>query len=392
MSRRTAGLFLAILLVLVAVGGYLLWFRGRGQPENTAIVRRGTLVAKVDALGRVQPLRRINLSTRASGQVRAIYAREGDQVDEGALLLELDALEYEQALEQVQRSVEIREQQLQRALSAPEETEIRLARARLRRATVARAVAQADYDELARSSDADQRDIESSDEALALEAAKLDYEIAEAEFERLLKGTPDLELERLRLDLLQARHALQQAERRLEDARIRAPFAGTVLQVSPQVGENVHGFTPLIELADLTAFHIVAQIDELDIASIREGQQVEVRLDAFPGKVLEGQVDKVLPALADTRGATIYEAYVRFDPAGLAVRAGMGANLSIMTEVAEDVLLVPRRAVEQLGRYQVVQVLEGRNKRQVVVTTGLTNDSDVEILSGLEEGQIVVLN
>jgi HlyD family secretion protein len=375
-------------LALVAILAALVWvLREPPPPENTAVVRRGSLSATVDALGRIEPLRHIRLSTQSSGRVQAIHAQEGDVAAEDTLLLQLDISEHEQAVEQARRSLDIRQQQLERALAAPGAAEIRLASARLRRATVARARAQDEYDEIA-----DEADAESSDEALDLAVAKLEYEIAEAEFDRLMEGASDLEIARLRLEQLQAEHSLRQAERRVEQGRIRAPFTGTVLRVMPRVGENVTGFNPLIELADLETWRIAAQIDELDIAAIEPGQEVEVRLDAFPGELIVGEVEKVLPGLVDTRGATLYEAHVRFDAPHLVLRPGMGATLRIKTRTVEDVLLAPRRAVQQVGRQQVVTVVEGRRQRRVVVITGLADAAEVEILSGLDEGQIVLLN
>jgi len=76
----------------------------------------------------------------------------------------------------------------------------------------------------------------------------------------------------------------------------------------------------------------------------------------------------------------------------LAIRPGMGANLRIITTSAEDVLLVPRRAIRSVGRYQVAYVRVGKQTLEVIVTTGLSNDEQVQILSGLEEGQHVLLN
>jgi HlyD family secretion protein len=385
MNRRR--LVIVAVLVLIAVVALFWILREPSPPENTAIVRQGSLSATVDALGRIEPARHIRLSTQVSGRVQAIYAQEGDVVAAEALLLQLDIPEHEQAVEQARRSVDVRQQQLDRALAAPRAAEIRLASARLRRATVARARAQDRYDEIA-----DDPDAESSDEALNLAVARLEYEIAEAEFDRLMEGASALEIARLQLDLMQAEHSLRQAERRVEQGRIRAPFVGTVLRLVPKIGENVHGYNPLIELADLETWRIAAQIDELDIAALEPGQLVEVRLDAFPGEILAGEVERVLPGLVDVRGATLYEAHVRFDADHLPLRPGMGATLSIKTRTVEDALVVPRRAVQQVGRHQVVTVVERRQQRRVVVVTGLADGAEIEILSGLEEGQVVLLN
>jgi hypothetical protein len=99
-----------------------------------------------------------------------------------------------------------------------------------------------------------------------------------------------------------------------------------------------------------------------------------------------------MPGVSDTRGTTAYRAIIGLEGITLPVRPGMGANLTIITEVAENAVLAPRRAVQQMGRHHVVRLQEGRNVREVIVITGLANDSDVQVLSGLAPGQRVVVD
>ena len=385
--RRKGLLVISLLIAALAIGAAYYYLRPKPAGERIAIVRRGTIEASVDALGRVQPKRQLTLSTRAGGKVKRILVERGQKVREGELLLELDAQEYEAAIEQAERNLRVCRLQLEEALQAPDSASIELARAKLRRATALRLKAQKDYDKIA-----NQPDAESSDEALALEAAKLEYEIAKAEFERIMQGTPKLQLERLRADVQNAEMALRQAKEQREQTRLYAPFAGTIMSIEPKVGENVYGFSPLIRLADLSQLEVLAEIDELDIPHVAEGQEVQIRLDAFPLHNLRGKITRLSPGTSETRGTTTYEAIVEFDAESLPIRPGMNANLTIITRVAENVLLVPRRAIRQVGRYQVVKVLIGSQTKDVVVVTGLSNDTEMEILSGLSEGQAVLLD
>jgi hypothetical protein len=97
------------------------------------------------------------------------------------------------------------------------------------------------------------------------------------------------------------------------------------------------------------------------------------------------------PAASPQRGSTVYEAVVKFDAGSLALRLGMGANLKVITLEKEGVLLVPNRAVQPLGRRKVVKVLDGRSVREVEVITGLSNESETEIIEGLVEGQRILI-
>jgi len=383
---KTVRIVLLIIGVLVVTGSLVLILAGRPPQGNTARVRRGSIEATVDALGRVEPQRQLALSTRASGAARAIPVREGESVSEGALLLELDATDYRTAIEQAERNLRVREKQLEDALSAPSAADISLARARLRRATAARLNAQKDYDEIK-----DEPEAESSDEALDLEVAKLEYEIAKAEFDRVMGGASELQIEQLEAEVADARLALHQAHQRLGYAQIVAPFSGVVMRVQAQVDANVQAYTPVVWIADLSALEIVAEIDELDVPAVAEGQEVLVRFDAFPGDSVAGELVRLSPGPTDTRGVTTYEGRIRF-VTSLPVRPGMGATLTITTGQVEGALLVPRGAVRQIGRSSIVRVLEGRRVREIVVVTGLSDGVEIEILSGLEEDDTVLLD
>jgi RND family efflux transporter MFP subunit len=378
-----------ILLAFVAASaalGYVL-LRPTAAPANVATVRVGTIQATVNALGRVQPVRQVSLSARASGAVRAIHVREGDNVAAGALLLELDDWEYQAALADARRTLALREQQLEAALQAPDSAAIAVARAQLRRATVSRQAAQEDYDAVAETP-GPQR----NDRAVDLESAKVEYELAQAEFDRVMEGTSDADLERLHAEVETAQQAVQAAEHRLAWARVEAPFAGTVMQILPEVGENVGGYNPMLVLADLTDLEVQAEVDELDIASVREGQPVRITLDAFPAQAISGTLQQLMPGISDTRGTTTYRAIIRLVAPIMPLRPGMGANVTFITEMAENALLVPRRAVRQVGQHQVVRLQEGRSTREVIVITGLSNDGEIQIMNGLEPAQKVVLD
>lgn len=377
----------ALAVIIISISLWLAWRALSGRSQGaTAVVRRGAIAATVEALGKVQPVRTMTLSLRQSGAVAWVHVEKGASVAKGQLLLELDPREYLEAIAQAERYYELRRLQLEQVLEAPSSESIALARARLQRATAARLNAQKKYDDL------DIPDRESSDEALALETAKLEYEVAKAEFDRVLRGPSELDVLRARTELQDAELALAQARQRLELARLVAPWDGVCLAVLAQEGDNIYGGSPLVQIASLAQLQIRADIDEIDIVHVAEGQAVSIRLDAFPGEVLQGRVLQIAPAATEGRGVTSYEALIALEETALALRPGMGANLTITTQEIQEALLVPRRAVREVGRLKVARVLvEGRTK-EVTVVTGLSNQSDYQILSGLEEGQIVALD
>jgi len=387
MKRRKLFVMAAIALAVVLLVVWGIRALVRQPEENTALVQRGTLQASVEALGRVQPKRQMPVLPGASGAVLRILVQEGEKVEKDQLLMELDDEEYIEQVQRAERGLALQQMQLEQALEAPSALEIAQARTRLRIATAARQNAQEDYDKIA-----DQRDAENSDEAIDLERAKLEYELADAEFERVMEGAPSLQIEQLRSNIENAEWSLAQARQQLRETDVRAPMAGTVMRIEVQEGSSASRGNPAFWIADLDSLQIRADIDELDVPFVAEGQMVEIRLDAFPAQLLEGKIARLAPGVDETRSAAIYPAIVEFDRQGLAVRPGMGANLRIITQSAEDVLLAPKRAIRSVGRYQVAHVKVGQQTLEVIVTTGLSNDEQVQILSGLEEGQRVVLN
>lgn len=376
------------IIVIVLAGVGLVAYRrlGGANPANTAVVRRGTITATVETVGKVRAAREARLSLRVGGTVKRVHVEEGDVVEAGQLLLELDTAELERQVRQAELSLELAELRLREARSGPSDADIEVARANLRRAVVAREAAQADYDAIA-----DQEDADTSPEAVALEAARTDYQRAQAEFQRAVEGPTAEELGQLETQVEQARVLLEEARARLDQAQLRAPFAGTVTAIEVSEEENVNPTVPLMVLADLTTLQILAEVDEIDIGEVAMGQEVSIRLDAFPGQELRGRVVRVAPAASTQRGSSVYEAVVAFAPQGLDLKIGMGANLKITTLEKAGVLLVPNRAVQSIGRKKIVKVLVGGQIREVEVTTGLSNESETEIVEGLSEGQIVVI-
>ena len=226
---------------------------------------------------------------------------------------------------------------------------------------------------------------------MALENAKAAYEQAKAEFERVVEGPTPEEIARLEHQVAAAEVALEDARARLAQAQLVAPFAGTVLEIAVREGENVGPGQFLILLADLSTLEIVAEIDEIDIGEVQPGQAVKIRLDAFPGEELSGTLVHVAPAASTDRGAGTFLGRVRLAPTDLPLKPGMGASLEITTLEKRDVLLVPNRAVQTLGPRKIVKVWRNGRVEEVEVVTGLSNAEVTEIVKGLREGDVVVV-
>jgi HlyD family secretion protein len=382
---------IGILVLVAAAGGYW-WYRVgvTRQVANTVLVRRGTITATVETTGKVRSARQVELSLPFGGRVKRVAVSVGDKVEAGQLLLEVEAPDAKRQVREAELNLEIRQLQMDKARAGASPEEIEIAQANLRKAALAKQVAQAAYDEIAASYEK-RENAEASPEALALQQATIDYQIAKRNYERLVNGPPTDELSASEKQLESAQLALERAQAQLEEMRLITPLAGTVVRVEASEGEMVSAYRPVVVIADLTSLQIIAEVDEIDVAEVAPGQEVTIRLDAYPGQTLPGTIVSLAPAASPQRGSTVYEAVVEFDAEGLALRLGMGANLKIITLEKEGVLLVPNRAIQPVGRRRLVKVVDGRSIREVEVVTGLSNESETEIVEGLAEGQKILM-
>jgi HlyD family secretion protein len=387
MTSRVRAIVIGILVLAAVVGGYG-WYRVgvARQGANTVLVRRGTITATVETTGKVHSAGQVELSLPFGGRVKGVAVSVGDQVEAGQLLLELEAPDAERQVREAELNLEIRQLQLDKARAGASSEEIEIAQANLRKAALAKQVAQAAYDEIANEENA-----ETSPEALALQQATIDYQIAQRNYERLVNAPPADELAALEKQLESAQLALERAQAQWEEMQLIAPLAGTVVRVEAREGEMVSAYRPVVVIADLTSLQFIAEVDEIDVAEVAPGQEVTIRLDAYPGQNLSGMIGSLAPAASPQQGSTVYEAVVEFDAEGLALRLGMGANLKIITLEKEGVLLVPNRAIQPIGRRRIVKVVDGRSIREVEVITGLSNESETEIVEGLAEGQKILI-
>ncbi len=380
--NRRAWIVVGIIIVLAVIAALVLAYaQPKAPPSNIATVRRGDLSASVNATGKVRPKKSARLSLPLSGIVAKIDKLEGDNVNMGDVLLSLRADDATRRVKQAELNLQSRQLDLARAKAAPRDEDIDIARANVRKATLAVAAAEAAYDANA-----------TAQNDAAREAARADLDIARANFNRVTNGPSKEEIDTLQNSIAIAQLELDAAKQSLAQTKLTAPFTSTVTEITVREGELVGGFTPLASIGDLSALEISAEIDEIDVANAQVGQSVEIRLDAFPGEKLNGTLTRLFPAASTQRGSTVYGAVVDFDAKDFQVRPGMGANLKIQTIEKTDILLVPNRALKTIGARKAVHIVAPGEPRDVFVETGVTDGNETEIVGGLNEGDQVLLN
>lgn len=204
------------------------------------------------------------------------------------------------------------------------------------------------------------------------------------------------------LDLRSSQLTLSQKQAALSDYSVRAPFAGIIASVSAKRGDSVNSGTAI---ATLITEKKIAEIslNEIDVARVAVGQKATLTFDAFEDLTITGEIAEVDLVGTVSQGVVNYKVKVAFDTDDDKVRPGMTANASIITDMKQNIVMVPASAVKMQGGISYVEVVDGDNSqnltnqsagvvlatlpRRVEVTTGFTNDESIEIISGLEEGQ-----
>lgn len=274
----------------------------------------------------------------------------------------------------------------------------------------------ADPDQLAaaraavQSAQADLAKLTGANRSGSVEAARAGVTSAEAALDKLRADPSTTSLAIAEANVARAQASIQRAQRDLDRATLKAPFAGTVARVGLRVGEGASGAASAastdtssgsIVITDLSGFHVDVPVDELDVARIDEGQAANIILDALPDEELTGTVANIEPLATKTQqGTTNYQVTIDIDAHNAGLLPGMTATVEIITVQKDDVVLVPRRAIQTEDGQNVVLIptggppdpQTGRPASEVrAVQLGLSNDEYVEIVSGLEAGTEVLV-
>jgi len=380
------------IVAVVVIAGFTLASRSRGvegiEVETEGVARR-QVVQTVTATGKIQPMIQVNISADVGAKITRLEVEEGEWVEQGTLLVELDSERYLAAVESAEAN-----------LSAAQ------ANANLARENMIKA--EKDYE---RTKELFDRNLESQ--------AVLDSVYATAEVEKARHQST--------LDQGgQARAALRQARDDLAKTTIYSPMAGTVSKLNKEIGEIALGSQfqedVIMVISNLEGMEALVDIDENDIVSVSIGDEAEIEVDALPDVKLKGRVTEIANSakssgMGTTDEKTEFEVKVAIIDPVAELRPGMTASADIVTKVCEDCLSVPIqsvavRTIEQLGAepagegeedarfvpdsdgfVEIVWIVADGRAEARQVKTGIQNETHIEVVDGLgEEDQVVIGN
>ncbi|MGH9570472.1 MAG: efflux RND transporter periplasmic adaptor subunit [Candidatus Angelobacter sp.] len=382
-----------ILVVVVVVVGIVAATRSgpRIDPSKLGKVEKGDLAKSVVATGKIEPITNVEVKSKASGIVQKLLVDYGDMVKKGQVLAELDK---QQILAQVN--------QQKASLEAAE------AAARAADADLQHAKYDAEGPDVPLLKRAYERAQQMARDGVvspsALDDAQKNYEMA-VNRQQLGKAnvvSAAAKVKQAQAQVSQARAELAEKEEEYRNSTIVAPIDGTVLSRDVEVGDAVSSIlvlgssaTLVMNLGDTRQVYVKGKVDESDIGKVYLGQPARIKVESYKDKMFGGKVTKISPMGVEKDNVTTFEVRVSIDNAKGELKSQMTANAEIILEEHKGILMLPEAALlydkDRKASVEVPDPAAKDGKKKIAVAVGISNGSKTELLSGLKEGQQVVL-
>jgi HlyD family secretion protein len=396
-SRKNRKLWIILGSVgsVLAVGvGFALVRLAKGDPidpNKLAKVTRGDVARSVIATGEIQPITKVEVKSKASGIVEKLYVDINDRVKKGQQLAQLDQQE---TADQVDA---------QRASLASAEANVTTFEANIEQDKV-----NASAPDLPMYKATLDRNAEMQKDGIvskqALDDVNRDYlaALTKRDAAKAQVGVDTAKLKQARAQVLQSQASLKQLEEQLAYTTIQAPMDGVILSRDVEMGDAVSSILVLGSTAtlvmtegDTSEVYVQGKVDEADIAHVYLGQPARIKVESFRDRLFYGKVTKIAPMGVQKDNVTTFEVRVSINNPGGELKANMTANAEILLDEHKGVLTVPENAViydnQKNASVQVPDKSQKDGARKVAVKVGLSNGSVTEVLSGLKEGDQVVL-
>ncbi|HVZ82625.1 MAG TPA: efflux RND transporter periplasmic adaptor subunit [Terracidiphilus sp.] len=382
---------IALVVVVVGIAAARLVKGAQIDPNRIVKVQRGDVARSVVATGKIQPITKVEVKSKASGIVEKLFVDINNRVRKGQPLAQLDQQEISAQVD------------AQKAQLAAAEANVGAFQANIEQDKVNAAAP-----DLPMYKATLERNIQMQKEGVvsrqALDDANRDYLAAlnKRDAARAQIGVDTAKLKQARAEVMQNQASLQQLEEQLSYTTIVAPMDGTILSRDVEIGDAVSSILVLGSTAtlvmtegDTSQVYVQGKVDEADIASVYMGQPARIKVESFRGRIFNGKVTKIAPLGVEKDNVTTFEVRVSIDNPGGELKANMTANAEILLNEHKGVLTVPENAVAYDNQKNAFVQVPDRNQkdglRKVAVKVGLSNGSVTEIAGGLKEGEQVVL-
>ena len=407
-------------LIFVGVALFLTWFylfpsNGSEEPQKpvfkTSEILHGDLLIKISATGIVEPNFKVEVKSKASGEVLSFPFEEGDHVKKGALLLQLDKSDEKRNVAKARTELASSSAKLKKAETAlllqktKYDTDIKSSQSEIETAL---ANLKESEDKLKRQSELFEKKFVSQE---SLDTAKTLFKVnqeklvqAQTRHQAAKDSIHDITMKENEIELVlsevkRSDIAVDEAEERLDETEIFAPINGVIIEKLVEEGQiiasgisNVSGGTTIATIADMSRLFIIADIDETDIGSVKIGHAVQITADAFPNEVFKGKITRIAPQGVIDNSITIFKAKIEIKGTGkILLKPMMSANIDIVTHQVKDTVYVTRAGIRKDEEGEFAVILKNDQPEKVRIKTGIKNPIHIQIISGLNPDEEVIL-
>jgi HlyD family secretion protein len=361
------------------------------DPSKLAAIEQGNIARSVVATGKVEPRAVVEVKSKASGIVKKLFVDYGDTVQKGQVLAELDQEELQARVREARANMQAAQAAEEAAMASLEKNKV-----------------EAEAPDLPFLKSAMERAQRMQREKLIalnlVEDAEKAYQMAlnkQMTATRLL-SVSRAEITRAKAQVAQAAAILERSEEDLRNATITSPIDGLVLSRNVEMGNAVSSIlvlgsqaTLLFTLGDTSDVFVRGKVDQADIGKVYMGQPARIVVESFRDKSFDGKVYKIAPLGVEKDNVTTFEVQVSIANPGRELKANMSANAEIILEEKKGVLLIPEAAViydkDRKASVEVPDPAQEKGRRKVPVRLGISNGVKTELVSGLTQGQKVIL-
>jgi HlyD family secretion protein len=394
-KRRKRIIIIGVVAVVVFIfaGALIAFNRGGTKIDSTKLakVERGDLAKSVVATGKVTPITKVEIKSKASGIVKKLYVEYGDTVKKGQLLAQLDKVEIQAQVDQSRAALQAAQANLassqadyERAKVDAEGPDVPLLKRQYERAL-----------EMAKDGVVSASALDDADKNYQMALNKQNVSKAQV---TVLKA----KIAQSQGELARDQANLKQLEEQLSYTDIVSPIEGIVLSRDVEVGDAVSSIlvlgssaTLVMTLGDISQVYVKGKVDESDIGKVYLGQPARIKVESFKDKTFIGKVTKISPMGVEKDNVTTFEVRVSINNPGGELKAEMTANAEIILEEHKNVLQIPEGALlYDKDKKASVDIPDPRAKdgmKKIAVNIGISNGAKTEVLSGLKEGDEVVL-
>ena len=363
-------ILLVVVIVVVIFLISLLSDRDKGTEVYQYTVEKRDLMSLVSASGIIEPRVKVNISSNVIGEIVKLAVKEGQRVNKGDFLLQIDPQQYEAEVRRLKAYLKMSEIKVEQA-----EVNLRDARNNLERV---KSLFQKEFVS-----------------QMELEAAQVKYDSAE------------VQLKSAREEVAQARASLERVEDQLDKTTFTAPMSGIVSKLNAEEGETVvtgtmnNPGTVIMTIADMSEVLSTVNVDETEITKVRHTQRATVTVDAVEGKEYQGRVIDIATSATKEGDVSVFQVKVALETPDQNLRPGMTSRAKIETDFRSDIFAAPLQSVvereievaeegNKKEKKDVVFLIQENKAKMVQVTTGISDDTDVEIISGIKEGDRII--